>query len=127
MCTLSLPGDDFYGETLLEQTRQAGVNVQSCIRLHGHNTSTYLSVANQQEETVLAINDTHILQQLTPQLLNASRDLVMHAGVVLADCNLTEEALSGSSPWRGIFRSSSIRFPSSKPIRFAPGYRAFTR
>jgi len=90
---ISSVGDDFYGETLLEQTRQAGVNVQSCIRLHGHSTSTYLSVANQQEETVLAINDTHILQQLTPQLLNASRDLVMHAGVVLADCNLTEEAL----------------------------------
>ncbi len=30
---------------------------------------------------------THILQQLTPQLLNTSRDLIRHAGVVLADCN----------------------------------------
>ena len=70
---LSAVGSDFYGETLLEQTRQAGVNISGCIRLHGHNTSTYLSIANQQEETVLAINDTHILQQLTPQLLNSSR------------------------------------------------------
>lgn len=78
---------------MLEQTRQAGVNVASCIRLHGHNTSTYLSIANQQEETVLAINDTHILQQLTPQLLNGSRDLIRHSGVVLADCNLTAEAI----------------------------------
>ncbi|STV87663.1 sugar kinase YeiI [Klebsiella michiganensis] len=50
---ISAVGSDFYGETLLEQTRQAGVNVQSCIRLHGHNTSTYLSIANPQEETVL--------------------------------------------------------------------------
>ena len=90
---ISAVGSDFYGETLLEQTRQAGVNVASCIRLHGHNTSTYLSIANQQEETVLAINDTHILQQLTPQLLNGSRDLIRHSGVVLADCNLTAEAI----------------------------------
>lgn len=90
---ISAVGSDFYGETLLEQTRQAGVNVSSCIRLHGHNTSTYLSIANQQEETVLAINDTHILQQLTPQLLNGSRDLIRHSGVVLADCNLTAEAI----------------------------------
>ena len=90
---ISAVGSDFYGETLLEQTRQAGVNVSSCIRLHGHNTSTYLSIANQQEETVLAINDTHILQQLTPQLLNSSRDLIRHSGVVLADCNLTAEAI----------------------------------
>jgi pseudouridine kinase len=90
---ISAVGDDFYGETLLEQTHLAGVNVQNCLRLHGHHTSTYLSVTNQQEETVMAINDTHILQQLTPQLLNNSRDLVLHAGVVMIDCNLTEEAL----------------------------------
>lgn len=90
---ISAVGSDFYGETLLEQTRQAGVNISSCIRLHGQNTATYLSIANQQEKTVLAINDTHILQQLTPQLLNSSRDLIRHSGVVLADCNLTPEAL----------------------------------
>lgn len=90
---ISAVGNDFYGETLLEQTRQAGVNISSCIRLHGHNTSTYLSVANPQEETVMAINDTHILQHLTPQLLNGSRNLIHHSGVVLADCNLTPEAL----------------------------------
>lgn len=90
---ISAVGSDFYGETLLEQTRLAGVNVQSSIRLHGQSTATYLSIANPQDETVLAINDTHILQGLTPQLLNQSRELLAHAGVVLADCNLTPEAL----------------------------------
>lgn len=59
---ISAIGNDFYGETLLEETRRAGVNVSSCIRLHGHSTATYLAIANMQEETVLAINDTHILQ-----------------------------------------------------------------
>ena len=90
---ISAIGNDFYGETLLEEMRRAGVNVSNCIRLHGHSTATYLAIANKQEETILAINDTHILQQLTPQLLNTSRDLIRHAGVVLADCNLTPEAL----------------------------------
>ncbi|HEB6949673.1 TPA: sugar kinase [Salmonella enterica subsp. enterica serovar Hvittingfoss] len=90
---ISVVGSDFYGDTLLEQTRQAGVNISGCIRLHGHNTSTYLSMASPQDETVLAINDTHILQQLTPQLLNDSRDLLRHSGVVLVDCNLTPEAI----------------------------------
>ena len=90
---ISAVGSDFYGETLLEQTRLAGVNVQSTIRLHGQSTATYLSIANPQDDTVLAINDTHILQELTPQLLNQSRELLAHAGVVLADCNLTAESL----------------------------------
>ncbi|MCB5650271.1 hypothetical protein LIP58_12435, partial [Bifidobacterium breve] len=53
----------------------------------------YLAIANRDDQTVLAINDTHLLDQLTPQLLNGSRDLLRHAGVVLADCNLTAEAL----------------------------------
>ena len=90
---ISAVGNDFYGETLLEQTRQAGVNVANCIRLHGQNTSTYVSITNQHEDTVLAVNDTHILQQLTPQILNKSRTLIRHATVVLADCNLAPEAL----------------------------------
>ena len=90
---LSVIGDDFYGEMLLEETRRAGVNVSGCVRLHGQSTSTYLAIANRDDQTVLAINDTHLLEQLTPQLLNGSRDLLRHAGVVLADCNLTAETL----------------------------------
>ncbi|MBA4435458.1 kinase, partial [Escherichia coli] len=86
---LSVIGDDFYGEMLLEETRRAGVNVSGCVRLHGQSTSTYLAIANRDDQTVLAINDTHLLEQLTPQLLNGSRDLLRHAGVELADCNLT--------------------------------------
>lgn len=104
----------FYGETLLEETRRAGVNVSNCIRLHGHSTATYLAIANKQEETITAINDTHILQQLTPQLLNTSRDLIRHAGVVLADCNLTPEATGGSLPLLMKFRCLSIPFPNLK-------------
>lgn len=90
---LSAIGSDFYGRTLLEHTRQAGVNISGCICLPGHNTSTYLSVSNQQSPPVLAINDTHILRQLTPQLLDHSRDLIRHSGVVLIDCNLSDETI----------------------------------
>lgn len=90
---LSVIGDDFYGEMPLEETRRADVNASGCVRLHGQNTSTYLAIANRNDQTVLAINDTHLLEQLAPQLLNGSRDLLRHAGVVLADYNLTAEAL----------------------------------
>lgn len=41
---LSVIGDDFYGEMLLEETRRAGVNVSGCVRLHGQSTSTYLQL-----------------------------------------------------------------------------------
>ena len=52
-------------------------------------------IANQQGRDRTGINDTHIPQQLTPQLLNGSRDLIRHSGVVLADCNRPPKPLSG--------------------------------
>lgn len=96
--------------------------MQSCIRLHGHNTATYLSIANPQEETVLAINDTHILQSLTPQLLNQYRDLLTHAGVVLVDCNLTEQSLEWVFTPLTAFRYLLIPCPSLKRTAFAHGW-----
>ncbi|WP_437888782.1 sugar kinase [Phytobacter sp. V91] len=90
---ISAVGDDLYGETLLEQTRLVGVNVQNCLILRGQNTATSLSVTNSQDEPVLAINDNPIFQQLTPQRLTRSRDLLSHAGVMMVDCNLAEDAL----------------------------------
>lgn len=66
---LSAIGSDFYGRTLLEHTRQAGVNVSGCICLPGHNTSTYLSVSNQPYTYSPATYTT---------VLDHSRDLIRH-------------------------------------------------
>lgn len=43
---------------------------------------------------LVAINDMRILEKLTPALLATSKDLIQHAGVLIVDCNLTEDALA---------------------------------
>jgi hypothetical protein len=40
---LTVVGDDFYGQSLLNQTRQAGVHIEKCLIVAGENTSSYLS------------------------------------------------------------------------------------
>lgn len=102
------------------------MNVSGCVRLHGQSTSTYLAIANRDDQTVLAINDTHLLDQLTPQLLNGSRDLLRHAGVVLADCNLTAEALEWVFTLADEIRCLSIPFQNSKRAKSNTGWRIFT-
>lgn len=42
--------DDFYGEMPGNKTRRAGVNVSGCVRLHGQSTSTYLAIANRDDQ-----------------------------------------------------------------------------
>lgn len=90
---LSVVGSDFYGSTLIDETKKAGVNVDKCHVLHGENTSTYVSLLDATGEMLVAINDMLILEKLTPMLLSDSKDLIQHAGALILDCNLTEEAL----------------------------------
>ncbi|CAI0829217.1 Pseudouridine kinase [Serratia proteamaculans] len=91
---ISVVGDDFYGETLLEQAKLAGVHIGNFHKLHGENTSTYVSLLDNSGEMLVAINDMRILEKLTPALLATSKDLIQHAGVLVVDCNLTEDALA---------------------------------
>ncbi|CAK9886263.1 MAG: Pseudouridine kinase [Candidatus Erwinia impunctatus] len=91
---VSVVGDDLYGTTLLDLARLAGVNTDGVYKIHGESTSTYLSLLDNSGEMHVAINDMQILERLTPAMLATSRDLIQHAGVLIVDCNLPEEALS---------------------------------
>ncbi|CDH19226.1 putative sugar kinase with ribokinase-like domain [Xenorhabdus bovienii str. kraussei Quebec] len=90
---ISVIGNDFYGKTLFEQTKLAGVYVDYFHKLYGETTSTYNSVIDDSGEMRLAINDMNILEKLTPALLSQSKALIQNAGVLIIDCNLTEESL----------------------------------
>jgi pseudouridine kinase len=91
---ISVVGNDFYGETLLEQAKLAGVHIDNFHKLHGESTSTYVSLLDETGEMLVAINDMRILEKLTPALLATSKSLIQHAGVLIIDCNLTEDALA---------------------------------
>lgn len=91
---ISVIGNDFYGDTLLDQIKTSGVYIDNIHRLHGENTSTYLSLLDDKGEMLVAVNDTRIIDKLTPSLLSTSKDLIQHAGVLVVDCNLTEDALA---------------------------------
>lgn len=91
---ISVIGDDFYGETLSDQAKMAGVHTDYLHKLHGESTSTYLSLLDHTGEMQVAINDMRILEKLTPALLATSRELIQHAGVLVVDSNLSEEALA---------------------------------
>ncbi|PHM47389.1 PfkB family carbohydrate kinase [Xenorhabdus miraniensis] len=90
---ISVVGDDFYGKTLFEQTKLAGVYTDYFHKLSGESTSTYNSLIDEHGEMRVAVNDMSILEKLTPALLSQSKALIQHAGVLIIDCNLTEDTL----------------------------------
>jgi len=90
---ISAVGDDLFGARLLESTRRAGVDVQGCLVLDDHATSTYLSLHGPDGDMAMALNDMAILEQITPERLAHGAARVRHARAVLVDCNLSEAAL----------------------------------
>ncbi|MGR3808512.1 PfkB family carbohydrate kinase [Pasteurella testudinis] len=91
---ISVVGDDLYGETVLERTKQSGAYVDRCYQLHNETTSTYISLLDNNGEMVVAINDMEILNNLTPALLSSRLNFIQHADVIILDCNLSEKTLA---------------------------------
>lgn len=86
-------GDDFYGQSLLAQTTQSGVNVDKCLIVHGENTSSYLSLLDNTGEMLVAINDMTISEHISAEFLSQHIEFIQGAKVIVADCNLSESTL----------------------------------
>ncbi|WP_169924659.1 PfkB family carbohydrate kinase [Xenorhabdus mauleonii] len=90
---ISVFGDDSYGKRLFRETQLAGVDVSHSHILNEERTSSYNSIVDSNGELQTAVSDMDILKKFTPELLNKSKSLIEKAGVLVIDCNLTEDAL----------------------------------
>lgn len=101
---LTAVGSDFYGQSLLAQTRTPGVHVDKCLVVSDENTSSYLSLLDNTGEMLVAINDMGITDHISAAFLTPHADFIRGAKVIVADCNISEEALAwivenaGSTP-----------------------------
>lgn len=89
---VSAVGDDAAGEMVLAETARAGVDVAGILRATGR-TGTYVAVLDEQGEMITAVNDMAVLERLGAAEIEAQRELILAAELVIADCNLKEEAL----------------------------------
>lgn len=91
---LTAVGSDFYGQSLLAQTNQSGVHVDKCLIVPGENTSSYLSLLDNTGEMLAAINDMRVTEHISAEFLAQHVDFIRSAKVIVADCNISEEALA---------------------------------
>jgi pseudouridine kinase len=91
---LTAVGDDLYGRSLLETTRNAGVDVRGAWVLADEATSTYLSLHGPDGDMVVAVNDMGILDHITPERLAVHTPWVQQAAALVVDCNLGAQALA---------------------------------
>lgn len=90
---LTAVGDDLYGRSLLDTTRNAGVDVRGSWVLAGEATSTYLSLHGPDGDMAVAVNDMGILECITPEILAPCAPWVQQAAALVLDCNVSAQAL----------------------------------
>ncbi len=78
----------------MAQTNQSGVHVDKCLIVPGENTSSYLSLLDNTGEMLVAINDMSITEHISADFLSQHHDFIRQAKVIVADCNISEDALA---------------------------------
>lgn len=87
-------GDDGNAQMMREGCHENGIDLSHSLTVHGGRTSTYLCLNDEQGEIVGAVSDMGIYDAITPDFLRTRLDVINRAQLVIADANLTAEALA---------------------------------
>lgn len=91
---ISAVGEDAQGEQILRQAGEAGIHVDTVLRVPGARTGSYLAVLDEQGNLHLAMDDMRIIEAVTPDHLRACCSLIESASVVFVDGNLSPRSLA---------------------------------
>lgn len=90
---VSAVGDDHHGRLLLQEGRDAGIDMQHVQHIASAQTSTYLSVLDDDGDMHVAINDMAIIDELGPEKLRGSEAMLKQAAVIIMDTNLRSDTI----------------------------------
>lgn len=94
-CRLIAPlGTDYYGDLLLRQGREAGIDMRHSFKVDSQSTSTYLSVLDESGDMLLAISDMAILDALDGRVLEKHEKMLLQAAAIVVDLNIGDDALA---------------------------------
>jgi pseudouridine kinase len=88
---VSMVGRDSLGAGLLDHTSAAGVRVDHVARTD-RATGTYTAVLDANGEMLVAIADMEAIDDLGPEQIQAARDVIARAGVLVVDGNVRRDA-----------------------------------
>lgn len=86
-------GDDWWGQTLLDQLRELGINTEASVVSSDYPTASYVALYHADRQLWMAFDDMAVIQDITPGHLNRLRSMVKEADIVCIDANLSSRAL----------------------------------
>ncbi len=93
VCLLTALGDDFNAQRVSASCAELGIDLSFALHVPGGVTSTYIYLDDADGDMALALSDMEICTRITPSCLEARRDLLSRADVIVADANIPAESL----------------------------------
>lgn len=118
-------GADVTGARLLEQTAAAGVDLTYALTIDGCNTGAYIALLDETGKLIVALDDAHVMDEITPAYLNNNRRLFRDAAMIMMDGSLSSAAMSTVVRLAGKYHIPLCADPSS--ARLAQNLRPYLR
>ncbi|MBI9107947.1 MAG: carbohydrate kinase family protein [Spirochaetales bacterium] len=90
---LTVIGNDSFGDYLIKECRNTGIDMSEASVLQGGRTSIYAAIMNEAGELEAAVSDMKITEEISPALLSGKTSFIKEAFIVIADNNLEAETL----------------------------------
>ena len=90
---VSIFGEETFGDMCWRECQATGLDLTLSERSKEMRTGMYLCINNQAGEMIAAVADTDIFASITPEFLNARIDAINNSALVIADTNISTEAL----------------------------------
>ncbi len=90
---ISAVGNDIYGNKILDEARDMGLNMEESLIMDGQSTSTYLSILNETGDMEAAIAHMDIFDKITPRFIASKKQVIENSAVCVIDTNIPRDVI----------------------------------
>lgn len=90
---LSAVGSDFYGQKLIKESEEMGIDMQNVLISDKFSTSMYLSIMDESNDMKVAISQMDIYGLLDEQFIQDNQFLLKNASVIVLDTNVPKQTI----------------------------------
>lgn len=90
---ITVIGNDVYGNKIIEEGRNIGIDMEHSLRLQEQPTSTYLCILNEKGDMQVAIAYMDILEQMTVEFIQKKKHVIDNASICVIDTNIPRKTI----------------------------------
>lgn len=86
-------GNDIYGNKILDEARNIGLDMEESLIMEGQSTSNYLSILNETGDMEVAISHMDIFDKITTDFIASKKHIIENSKVCVIDTNIPKEVI----------------------------------